>query len=109
MGVTLGAGIPGNRSYRTIALGGAGDRPERQLLGHGVGVARQRPVGPDEMAGVAMGVALQVVLVLRLGLPECAGGGHFGHDLARPAAGGLDVSDGLLGNALLGLIEEEDG
>ncbi len=48
--------------------------------------ARQLPVGADEMASVAVWDTLQIVLVLGLGLPERAGGGHFSHHLARPEA-----------------------
>jgi len=42
------------------------------------------PVRPREMAGIAVRIALEIVLVLRLGLPEIAGRRHFGHHLAWP-------------------------
>ena len=77
-------------------------------LAVGSGPSRQLPARPEEVAGVAVGVALQVVLVLGLGLPEIAGGADFGHDLAGPEAGGLDVSDGVERNALLRLVEVKD-
>src|SRR5207237_5131650 len=60
------------------------------------------------MAGVAVGIALEVVLMLWLGLPERSGRRHLGHDLARPAARRLDVRDRLLGDAALLLVEVED-
>ena len=45
---------------------------------------RQHPVGPDEVAGVAARVALQIILMLGFGLPERSGGGDLGDHLARP-------------------------
>jgi hypothetical protein len=50
------------------------------------------------VARVALRVALQVVLVLRLGLPEGSRRLHLGDDLAWPQARSVDVGDGLLGN-----------
>ena len=47
---------------------------------------RQPPVGPDEMAGVAAGISLKVILMLGFGLPEVACRNDFGHDLAGPQA-----------------------
>src|ERR1700678_2315611 len=42
------------------------------------------PFWPDEMAGVAVGKLLQIILMLRLGFPEGAGGRHFSHHFAGP-------------------------
>ena len=59
------------------------------LLGrlcHLVGANRQSPMGPDEMAGVAAGIPLEVILMLGFGLPEVACRNDFRHDLARPQA-----------------------
>src|SRR6185312_2619846 len=70
---------------------------------------RQHPAGPDEMAGVAAWVVLEVVLMLGLGLPEVAGRRQFGHHLARPQAGGIHVGDGVLGHLLLLAAGMEDG
>src|SRR6476620_9652925 len=67
------------------------------------------PAGADPVAGVAVGDALQVVLVLGLGLPERAGRLQLGHDLAGPQAGRVDVLDGVLGDALLLVGSVEDG
>jgi hypothetical protein len=69
---------------------------------------RQLPVRPREVAGVAPRDALQVVLVLRLGLPERAHRRHLGDDLARPQPGRLDVRDRVLGDALLLVVGVED-
>ena len=44
----------------------------------------QLPVGPDEMTGVAVRDAFQVILVLGLGFPESTDGRHFGHQLTGP-------------------------
>src|SRR5919106_4450991 len=45
---------------------------------------RKLPVRTDEVAGVALRDALQVILVLRLGFPEGTDRRHLGHDLSRP-------------------------
>src|SRR5260370_12186783 len=47
----------------------------------GDGSSRQLPAGAHEVAGVPVGIALQVVLMLGLGLPEIAGRADFGHHL----------------------------
>jgi hypothetical protein len=61
----------------------------------------QLPAGAREVAGVAVRVALEVVLVLGLGLPERDGLADLGDDLAGPQAGGLDVGDRVLGDLAL--------
>src|ERR1700761_607499 len=70
---------------------------------------RQLPVRPHEMAGVAVGDALQIILMLWLRFPEIAGGRDFGHHLAGPQARGVDIGDGVFGDALLFLARVEDG
>src|SRR5829696_7767030 len=82
-------------------------RTNRLLASRGAAVG-QHPARAREVAGVAVRVALQVVLVLRLGLPERTGRGDLGDDLAGPQPGRLDVGDGVLGNPALLLIEVED-
>src|SRR5215831_11589490 len=78
-------------------------------LGVGVlGAAGEFPAGPDVVAGVPVGVVLQVVLVLGFGLPERPGRGDLGDYRAGPQPGGVDVGDGVLGDALLGVGEVED-
>src|SRR4051812_7000882 len=42
---------------------------------------RQLPIRANEVAGIAVGIALQVILVLRFRLPERADRGHLGHHL----------------------------
>src|SRR4051812_4939460 len=49
--------------------------------------ARQLPPRPDEVTGVAIGVPLEVVLVLGLGLPEGSCGRDLRRDLSGPQAG----------------------
>ena len=68
----------------------------------------QPPVGPHEMAGVAVGISLEVILMLGLGLPEVSGGHHFGHDFAGPQAGFVYIGAGVLGNPalLVGGVED---
>src|SRR5438067_4272970 len=61
------------------------------------------------MAGVTSWVSLEVVLVLRLGLPERTGPRELGDDLARPQPGGVDVGDGVLGHLALLVARVEDG
>src|SRR3954467_8093532 len=68
----------------------------------------QLPAGPREVAGIAVGVALEVVLVLGLGLPEGDRLADLGHHLAGPEAGGLDVGDRVLGHLALLLARVED-
>ena len=93
---------------------GNGRQPAPPLLTHAVCLASrgapagQHPVRAREVAGVAVLVALQVVLVLRLGLPERTGWGDLGDDLAGPEPGGVDVVDVVLGDPALLLIEVED-
>src|SRR5580704_9454770 len=81
----------------------------RTLRGHRAGAVRELPARAHEVARVPVGVALQVVLVLRLGLPERAGRRYLGDHLARPQAGGVDVGDRVLGGLLLRVAEVEDG
>src|SRR5437016_4645187 len=81
----------------------------RLSTGRGIGAARELPPRPREVAGVATRISLQIVLVLRLGLPEGAGGRDLGDDLARPQAGGVDVGDGVLSQVLLLVGRVEDG
>src|SRR6476620_12376270 len=79
----------------------------RRLLGDLV-PPRKLPIRPREMAGVAVGVVLQIVLVLRLRLPERALRNNLGDNLPRPEAGGLDVGDRVLRNPLLPVAGVED-
>lgn len=60
------------------------------------------------MAGIAVWNALKIVLMLRLGLPEITHRRQFGHDLARPDAGSINVGNGVLGNLLLLFTRVED-
>src|SRR5450830_85631 len=53
------------------------------------------------MAGVAVRKALQIVLMLRLGLPERTCRGQFGDHFAWPQPRRVDVGDGVFGHGLL--------
>src|SRR5919202_476865 len=68
----------------------------------------QLPARPREVAVVAARVALEVVLVLGLRLPERDGLADLGHDLAGPQAGGVDVGDRVLGDPALLVPRVED-
>ena len=62
-----------------------------------------------EMAGIAVGEAFQVILVLGLGLPEGAGGFDLGHDPAGPQTRRIDIRDRVAGGLMLGLGGVIDG
>src|SRR5207249_2818566 len=69
---------------------------------------RQLPVWPDEVAGVAIGIALEIILMLGLGLPEFADGRDFGDHLAGPQMRCLDIGDNVFGDPLLLVSGVED-
>src|SRR6185436_15789735 len=79
----------------------------RRASGGGLAV-RQLPARAWEVAGVAVRVALEVVLVLGLGLPERDGLADLRHHLAGPEAGRLDVGDRVLGDLALLVGRRED-
>ena len=56
------------------------------------------------MTGVAVRIALQVILMLGLRLPERTNGLHFRHHLAGPDARSIDIGNRILGYALLRLV-----
>src|SRR3954447_23153466 len=66
------------------------------------------PARPREVAVVAARIALEVILVLRLGLPERDGLADLGHHLAGPQARGVDVGDRALGDLALFIARIED-
>src|SRR3954467_9858021 len=94
-------------STGTSASMRTGQPPQELHLGRAFAV-RQLPVRSREVAVVAVGVALQVVLVLGLGLPEGDGLADRGHDLAGPDARRVDVGDRLLGDPALLVARGED-
>src|SRR6266511_4283897 len=66
------------RSMGTSARSGMHRRRRRSL--------REYPIGANEMAGIAIRVALEIILMLGLRLPERSGRRHLGHDFAWPQA-----------------------
>src|SRR5262249_12519502 len=78
------------------------------LWGDVLRAARQLPAGPDEVAGVPVGVELEAIAVLRIGFPVGPARGDFGDHRPRPQAGRVDVGDGVLGDLLLLVAEVED-
>src|ERR687898_3348276 len=77
---------------RASALLGA-TRPCSPVSGGRTGAPGQCPARAREVAGIAVRVALEIVLVLRLGLPEFAGGRDLRHNAAWPQAGRIDIVD----------------
>jgi hypothetical protein len=57
---------------------------QRALFRGGGPPPRQHPVWPRKVTGVAVRIALEVILVLRFRLPERADRRDFGHHLAWP-------------------------
>ena len=85
----------GSAIRRTVTAASPAARPDpRRLLASRGAPLGQHPARAREVAGVAVRVALQVVLVLRLSLPERTGRGDLGDDLAGPEPGRLDIGDG---------------
>src|SRR5688572_24573069 len=78
------------------------------LLSNLSGAPRQSPVGPDEMAGVAVRISLEVILMLGFGLPELACGNDLGHNFVGPQARSIDISDRVFGNPPLLVAGVED-
>ena len=74
-----------------------------------LGPVRQSPVRPNEVTGVAVRKLLQIILMLRLGLPERSGGRHLGDNLAWPEAGSIDIRDGVFRDPLLLVAGIENG
>ena len=60
------------------------------------------------MAGVAVRILLQIILMLRFRLPKIAGRRDLGHDLARPQARGIDIGNGVFGDPSLLVTGVED-
>src|SRR3546814_1703312 len=77
------------------------------------GLASSLPLGKDPagtrgVTGVAVRIALQIVLVLRLRFPEIADRRHLCDDLARPQARRVHVGDRLLRHLFLLVARIED-
>src|SRR5204862_7329987 len=70
---------------------------------------RKPPVGPDKVAGVAVWITFQVILMLRLRLPEVTCRGKFRHHLPRPEPRSVHVRDRFLGHSPLFITGVEDG
>src|SRR5918997_271039 len=78
-----------------VSDGATACRPRGVGLSGGFAVW-QLPARPREVAVVAVRVALEIVLVLGLGLPEGDGLADLGHHLAGPQARGVDLGDPAL-------------
>ena len=61
------------------------------------------------MTGIAIGIVFQVVLVLRLSLPERASLSYFGHHFTGPKSRGIHVGDGIVRDLFLFVVRVKDG
>src|SRR4051812_19398852 len=102
------AGVSGGVFSQPVAPSNPGMRSGRSAARSYLGPLRQNPVGADEVARVAVGIVLEVILMLRFGFPEVTGRRDLRHDLPRPAPGGVDVGDRLLGDLPLLVVDIED-
>src|SRR4051812_43179390 len=91
-GVTRPVAPPAAKVHRTLSLSSTGSAGHRLT---GLLPARQLPVRPDEVAGVAVRVVLQIILMLGLGLPERSDRRKLGDNLSRPKTGRIDVCNGI--------------
>src|ERR1700760_4570569 len=66
------------------------------------------PVWPNPMAGIAMRILLQIVLVFRLRLPEWSRRFYFRDRLARPDTRSIYVGNGIFCYPLLLFVGIED-
>src|SRR5215212_5937638 len=76
--------------------------------GDRLGPPREHPVRAREVAGVAVWIPLEVVLVLGLGFPERPRGRRLRDDLPGPETRRFDIGDRVLGDAALFFVEVED-
>src|ERR687896_1409225 len=90
-----------------VSDGATACRPRGVGLSGGFAVW-QLPARPREVAVVAVRVALEIVLVLGLGLPEGDDLADLGPHLAGPQARGVDVGDRVLGDPALLVARIED-
>jgi hypothetical protein len=80
-----------SRAERLGALGAM--RFCNAVSGGHTGAAGQFPARGREMASIAVRVPLEIVLVLRLGLPKLVGRRDLCHDAAWPQAERVDIVD----------------
>src|SRR6185312_13668575 len=62
------------------------DAAQHRPLSGSVFATRQFPARPHEVAGIAVRIMFEVILVFGFGFPEVAGGRQFRHHLAGPRA-----------------------
>src|SRR5690349_2696743 len=87
-------------------LGAQGTRTVSDLFGRFP--PWQYPVGAWKMAGIAIGIVLQVILMHGFRLPEGPNRLDLSHGLAWPQARRVDVRDCILGNPFLPIIDIVD-
>ena len=72
---------------------------------HAVGVSSSA----DVVAGIAVRITLQIILVLRLSLPEVACGNKFGDDFPGQKTRCFDIGDRISNLFLLVVLVEDCG
>ena len=78
------------------------------LLGNLFGAIRQSPVWANEMAGVAVRISLEIILMLGFGLRELASRNDFGHNSVGQQPRSIDIDDRVFGNPSLLVAGVED-
>src|SRR5262245_49137451 len=100
--MSVASQLKSSSEFSPIETGSFGEMGRQSCLSANlIGAPRQSPVGQDEMAGVTVRISLEVILMLGFGLPELARRNDFGHSLAGPQAGSIDVGDRVFSNPLL--------
>ena len=66
------------------------------------------PVGTRKVTGVPLWSLFEIILMLRLGFPECSDGLYLRHDLGLPKAGRIHVGYGFIGDVLLIVVDVVD-
>src|SRR5690606_16371639 len=56
----------------------------------------KNPIGPGEVTGVTVWIALQIVLMFRFGFPEITNRCQLGNDHTRPQTRSIHISNCLL-------------
>ena len=81
----------------------------QRRLGSPRGAARELPAGTNEVARLAIGMFLEIILVVLLSLPEWSGCDHLTNNSSGPQAGRIDIGDGVEGGTSLFFTGIEDG
>jgi PAS domain S-box-containing protein len=94
-----GCGLPADR-----AAPGSEHRPAGRLTLFGSRPFGEHPIGAREVAGIAIGNALEIILVLGLGFPEIAHRLDLGNHFAGPNAGRIHIGYGVESDLFLAFV-----